>query len=244
MAFSLERFEAVNHERGGAMLSLIWILLAPDLKKKGELVGRVADGSSRGKIVFGYFDGRKAGEHVPVLVEDNPDQKFIRADYPFFATFTGGVLAEAQRLGMSDFPIRIKEADGMDWLLPLEAAKERFADLANRVIGEILARRREEKEKYEREEAARKAKEEALLASFSSPEGKALYRECKRHDWYHGYSDDARVDRAGAEHGKSINKMIDEMCSKGLREEAKRVWLATAPETMSFPPDDLWRKLA
>jgi len=220
---------------------IVWCLLFEDRKGKAGLVGRMAEGADKGKLVFLPCDmrefGRKAGEVVPVRIDRNLP-KVAHGAIHFEVTYRRRYLVGTKDEYTGSTTVVVKAAENTDWSgLSVFEAQSKFSIMASEAVvadqkdeDEREARQRRETE--EREQAREKYKESLGLSKL----GRELYDRLEGHDWYYQMSDDIGVYRSGRAAGEAINKLIEKIVSVGNRAEAERIWEMFASESKSpFP---------
>lgn len=196
----------------------VWVILAEDNKRKGELVGWVAEGSEKGKIVFlGMSSDAKhgmiPGNFCLAVIEDR-QPKFLRG-YPYRITFH-----------TEKYDIVLDNGYGCSG--PLDAAKESLEKRIEFLTAEHAEKERLREQKDAMEKHAEHKRIESILKQWGE-DGLKFYQKLKAHDWYYSFSDDSGVWRRGEDSAKEIAELAK------MTPGAREIWKMTAPKDFRFP---------
>ena len=199
---------------------LIWVRLGADKKRTGELIGWVAEGEEKGKVVFIYQRpdeerGLEAGNFCPVDVTWRNEKSLQGRVHEIttlpsedgFVTVISGGFGFSGTLDQAKAVFQVKEA----------AVRQKRAD------------REDEEAKKKLEEVAAEQRRRDFVLEEWGQDGLALYDRLKKHDWYYSFSDDGGVYRRGEADRNEIKGILK------VTDGAREIWDMVAPRECSFP---------
>ncbi|MAH42243.1 hypothetical protein CL614_00760 [archaeon] len=199
---------------------LIWVRLAADKKRTGELVGWVAEGEEKGKIVFIYQSedeerGLKAGNFCSVDVAWR-NEKSLQ-----------GRVHEITTLPSEDEFVTVISG-GFGFPGTLDQAKQAFQVKETDVRKKRSDREDEEAKKKLEGVVVEQNRRDSVLEEWGQ-DGLALYDRLMKHDWYYSFSDDGGVYRRGEADRDEIKEILK------VTDGAREIWDMVAPRDCRFP---------